>query len=66
MTTKIAHLADTHLGYRQYGLLEREEDFYDAFNKIIDDIIEKDFFIKSYKKLSQLKTFTIRSFCPLA
>lgn len=42
MTTKIAHLADTHLGYRQYGLLEREEDFYDAFNKIIDDIIEKD------------------------
>ncbi|RAP43676.1 DNA repair exonuclease [uncultured Methanosphaera sp.] len=42
MTTRIAHLADTHLGYRQYGLLEREEDFYDAFNKIIDDIIEKD------------------------
>ena len=28
--------------------------------------VEKDFFIKSYKKLSQLKTFTIRSFCPLA
>lgn len=41
MTVKIAHLADTHLGYRQYGLLEREDDFYDTFKKIIDDIIER-------------------------
>ena len=39
--TKIAHFADTHLGYRQYGIREREEDFYDSFNKIIDDMIEK-------------------------
>ena len=31
MTIKIAHLADTHLGYRQYGLQEREDDFYDSF-----------------------------------
>ena len=38
---KIAHFADTHLGYRQYGLNEREEDFYRAFEKIIDDILEK-------------------------
>lgn len=42
MTIKIAHLADTHLGYRQYGLIEREKDFYDTFKTIIDDIIEKD------------------------
>ena len=28
MTIKIAHLADTHLGYRQYGLQEREDDFH--------------------------------------
>ncbi len=41
MTIKIAHLADTHLGYRQYGLVEREEDFYDTFKIITEDIIEK-------------------------
>lgn len=40
--TKIAHIADTHLGYRQYGLIEREEDFYEAFRNIIDDIIKQD------------------------
>ena len=37
---KFAHLADTHLGYRQFGLLEREKDFYEVFDKIIDKIIE--------------------------
>ncbi|RAP51327.1 MAG: hypothetical protein BZ138_05420 [Methanosphaera sp. rholeuAM270] len=42
MTIKIAHLADTHLGYRQYGLFEREDDFYESFENVIDDIIEKD------------------------
>ena len=36
---KFAHLADTHLGYRQFGLLEREKDFYEVFDKIIDKII---------------------------
>lgn len=41
MTIKIAHLADTHLGYRQYGLQEREDDFYDSFINIVDDIIER-------------------------
>ena len=41
MTVKIAHIADTHLGYRQYGLQEREEDFYDSFKNIVNDIIEK-------------------------
>ena len=38
---RIGHFADTHLGYRQYGLSERENDFYEQFNKIIDDMIEK-------------------------
>lgn len=46
---KFAHLADTHLGYRQYGLFEREIDFYDVFNDIISKIIEErpDFVIHS-------------------
>ncbi len=33
-------MADTHLGYRQYNLSEREEDFYKALHKAIDKIIE--------------------------
>ena len=37
---KFAHLADTHLGYRQFGLIEREKYFYELFEKIIDRIIE--------------------------
>ena len=37
---KFAHLADTHLGYRQFGLIEREKDFYEVFEKVIDKIIE--------------------------
>lgn len=39
--TLIAHIADIHLGYRQYGLVEREEDIYEAFNEAIDKIIEE-------------------------
>ncbi len=35
--TLIAHLADTHLGYRQYGLYEREHDIY----RVMDEICEK-------------------------
>ena len=41
MTIKIAHIADTHLGYRQYGLVEREKDFYDSFKMMIDDMLDK-------------------------
>ncbi len=36
----IAHISDTHLGYVQYGLKEREEDFYKAFEQCIDKIID--------------------------
>ncbi|MGL4669528.1 MAG: metallophosphoesterase family protein [Methanobacteriaceae archaeon] len=38
---KFAHLSDTHLGYRQYGIEEREEDFYNVFNETVDKIIEE-------------------------
>jgi len=36
---RFAHIADTHLGYRQYNLDEREEDFYRAFHEAVDKII---------------------------
>jgi len=38
---RIAHIADTHLGYRQYNLEERESDVYDAFNEAIEKMIEE-------------------------
>lgn len=37
-----AHVADTHLGYRQYNLDDREQDFYESFRELIDKIIEQD------------------------
>lgn len=42
MKLRIAHFADTHLGYRQYGLSERENDFYERFDEIIDHMIDND------------------------
>ncbi len=38
---KWCHLSDVHLGYKQYNLIERYEDFIDAFNTCIELIIEK-------------------------
>ena len=38
---RIAHLADTHLGYKQYNLDEREKDIYDALEEIGDKILEE-------------------------
>ncbi len=37
----IAHVADTHLGYTQYGLREREEDFYEAFREVVERVLEE-------------------------
>ena len=37
--TFIAHLADLHLGYRRYGMIERENDICEAFEEAIDKII---------------------------
>jgi len=36
MTILVLHTADTHLGYRQYGLHERELDIYKVFDEIVD------------------------------
>lgn len=38
---RFAHISDTHLGFRQYNLAEREIDFYDSFHEAIDKIIEE-------------------------
>lgn len=38
---RIAHFADTHVGYRQYNLDERERDIYDAVEEIGDRILEE-------------------------
>ena len=38
---RIAHLSDTHLGYRQYNLEERELDIYEVMDEIADKILEE-------------------------
>lgn len=38
---RIAHVADTHLGRRQYNLDERENDVYDVFNEVVDRVVEE-------------------------
>lgn len=46
---RFAHISDTHLGFRQYGLHERELDFYHAFEQAVRKIIQErpDFVIHS-------------------
>ncbi|WP_457568116.1 metallophosphoesterase [Desulfurobacterium sp.] len=36
---KIAHISDSHLGYAQYNLAERKNDFFKAFKQAIEKII---------------------------
>ena len=35
------HMADTHLGYRQYGLSERENDFFEVFDQAIEEVVHE-------------------------
>lgn len=35
---KIAIISDLHLGFRQYGLIDRENDFYNQFYKVCNEI----------------------------
>ncbi len=37
---QIIHVSDTHLGYRQFNLNEREKDIYEAFNEVIDTAVK--------------------------
>jgi DNA repair protein SbcD/Mre11 len=41
MRASFVHMADTHLGYEQYGVRERFNDFSRAFWDIIDDALER-------------------------
>ena len=41
VVVRIAHLADTHLGYRQYNLDESEQDIYHVLEEISDKILEE-------------------------
>lgn len=40
--TVLLHTSDTHLGYHQYHLQERADDFAAAFEQVIDDAIDLD------------------------
>lgn len=40
--TKIIHTGDTHLGYSQYHKDERQKDFLDAFNQVVDHAVKED------------------------
>ena len=46
---RFLHISDTHLGYRQYGLLAREGDFWDVFDEAVEIAIDKkvDFILHS-------------------
>ncbi|MBC7234607.1 MAG: DNA repair exonuclease [Chloroflexi bacterium] len=41
MTVRFLHAADVHLGYEQYGLSERYDDFARAFERLVDDAIAR-------------------------
>ncbi len=40
--TRVLHTGDTHLGYQQYHVPERREDFLAAFQQVAEDAIETD------------------------
>ena len=40
--TRVIHTGDTHLGYQQYHLPQRREDFLDAFRQVAADAVEEE------------------------
>jgi DNA repair exonuclease SbcCD nuclease subunit len=40
-TIHVLHVSDTHLGYRQYGLYERELDIYETWREVIETAIRE-------------------------
>lgn len=41
MKFRFMHIADVHLGYQQYGLPERADDFFDAFLWAVDEAVRE-------------------------
>ena len=41
MKIKIIHTGDNHIGYRQYGIKTRMQDFKDGFSKVVDTAIQQ-------------------------
>ncbi|WP_255150561.1 DNA double-strand break repair protein Mre11 [Halorarius halobius] len=39
--TRVIHTGDTHLGYQQYHLPTRREDFLSAFRRVVDDAVDE-------------------------
>jgi len=40
--TRVLHTADTHLGYQQYHLPQRRQDFLDAFRRVAADAVQEE------------------------
>ncbi len=40
-TIRVLHMSDTHLGYAQYGLAEREDDIYEAFSEAVETALRE-------------------------
>ena len=40
--TRVIHTGDTHIGYQQYHVPERRDDFLDAFRQVVDDAVGED------------------------
>jgi len=40
-SVQVLHVSDTHLGYRQYGLYEREIDIYRVWGEIVDEAVRE-------------------------
>ena len=38
--TRVLHTGDTHLGYQQYHLATRREDFLAAFEQVTEDAVD--------------------------
>ncbi|MDQ7055413.1 MAG: hypothetical protein Q9M89_02505 [Persephonella sp.] len=48
---RFVHISDTHLGYHQYGLKERAEDFFDVFLEAVEFAISKKVdFVPPYRR----------------
>ena len=51
MVCTLLHAADAHLGYAQYGLDERQRDFYLAFRRMAEDAIDSGEALKTLQRM---------------